>query len=102
MARRLATRLTEMGVVPAEKSGDALQMAITAAHRIDYLLSWNYAHFGKSDRSRATDGRLSETELTSPFAGFAGIDAKDKPGPDNQEAKTMIGNRIVESIILSG
>jgi hypothetical protein len=42
--RRIAARLVEFGVVPAEKPGDALQMAVCAVHRIDYLLSWNYAH----------------------------------------------------------
>ncbi len=42
--RQLASRLVELRVVPAEKPGDALQMAACAAHRIDYLLSWNYAH----------------------------------------------------------
>jgi hypothetical protein len=31
-------------VVPNSKSGDALQMAIAAVHRVDYLLTWNYAH----------------------------------------------------------
>src|SRR5438445_9021879 len=42
--RRFAIELAEQGVVPAEKPGDALQMAVCAVHHIDYLLSWNYAH----------------------------------------------------------
>ena len=42
--RRFAAALVERRVVPAEKPGDALQMAVCAVHRIDYLLSWNYAH----------------------------------------------------------
>ena len=42
--REIANRLVELGIVPAEKPSDALHMAICAAHRIDYLLSWNYAH----------------------------------------------------------
>ena len=42
--KRIAERLLELRAVPAEKPGDALQMAICAAHQIDYLLSWNYAH----------------------------------------------------------
>jgi hypothetical protein len=37
-------QLVERGVVPAEKPGDALQMAACAVNGIDYLLSWNYAH----------------------------------------------------------
>ncbi len=43
-ARRLAQQLVDRGVVPAEKPGDAVQMAICGVHGIDYLLSWNYAH----------------------------------------------------------
>lgn len=43
-ARRIASRLVELRAVPTEKPVDALQMAVCAAHRIDYLLSWNYAH----------------------------------------------------------
>ena len=31
-------------LVPAEKPGDALQLAVCSVHKIDYLLSWNYAH----------------------------------------------------------
>lgn len=42
--RRVATKLVELGVVPIEKPGDALQMSICVVHGIDYLLSWNYAH----------------------------------------------------------
>ncbi len=42
--RRFAAELVEQGIVPTEKPGDALQMAVCAVHRVDYLLSWNYAH----------------------------------------------------------
>ena len=44
VTRRLAQILLERGVVPVEKPGDAVQMAVCGVHRIDYLLSWNYAH----------------------------------------------------------
>jgi predicted nucleic acid-binding protein len=42
--RDFSATLVERGVVPAEKPGDALHMAVCAVHGIDYLLSWNYAH----------------------------------------------------------
>jgi hypothetical protein len=42
--RQFAAALVARKVVPAEKPGDALQMATCAVHGIDYLLSWNYAH----------------------------------------------------------
>ena len=43
-ARQLANDLVSSGVVPATKEADALQMALSAAHEMDYLLTWNYAH----------------------------------------------------------
>ena len=42
--RQIAAKLVELGVVPGEKPGDALQMSVCVVHGIDYLLSWNYAH----------------------------------------------------------
>ncbi len=39
-----AKELMETGLLPASKQGDAMQMAIAAAHEVDYLLTWNYAH----------------------------------------------------------
>ncbi len=35
----LADRLTKEHVVPENKSGDALQMAVAVVHRMDYLLT---------------------------------------------------------------
>jgi len=42
--QQFAEELLRRHVVPDTKPGDALQMAIAAVHRIDYLLTWNYAH----------------------------------------------------------
>ncbi len=42
--RYIAAKLVELGVVPGEKPGDALQMSVCVVQGIDYLLSWNYAH----------------------------------------------------------
>jgi predicted nucleic acid-binding protein len=42
--REFAERLMQQHVVPDSKPGDALQMAIAAVYRMDYLLTWNYAH----------------------------------------------------------
>lgn len=39
-----AEELAAAKVVPAEKPGDAMQMAVATVHGIDYLLTWNYAH----------------------------------------------------------
>jgi len=43
-SREFAEQLMHRRVVPDSKPGDALQMAVAAVHRVDYLLTWNYAH----------------------------------------------------------
>src|SRR5205814_1064780 len=42
--RELTLELIEKHVVPETKPGDAAQLAIALVHKIDYLLTWNYAH----------------------------------------------------------
>jgi hypothetical protein len=42
--RELAGRLLSLQIVPENKPGDALQIAVAISHQIDYLLTWNYAH----------------------------------------------------------
>jgi hypothetical protein len=41
---RLADELLAARIVPEEKRGDALQLAVSTARDVDYLLTWNYAH----------------------------------------------------------
>ena len=41
---QLAARLMAGGGVPATAEGDALHIAIAAAHEMDYLLTWNCRH----------------------------------------------------------
>ena len=43
-AKRVLDELLQSRLIPETKPGDALQMAISAAHEVDYLLTWNYAH----------------------------------------------------------
>src|SRR5207249_2432562 len=43
-AKRVLDELLESRLIPETKPGDALQMAISAAQEVDYLLAWNYAH----------------------------------------------------------
>lgn len=42
--RRLATVFLNQRLVPPNKPGDAAQLAVAVGHRMDYLLTWNYAH----------------------------------------------------------
>jgi hypothetical protein len=43
-AKRVLDRLLKSRLIPETKPGDALQLAVSAAHEVDYLLTWNYAH----------------------------------------------------------
>src|SRR5690349_8653356 len=43
-ARQLLEKLVKSRLIPDSKTGDLLQMAVSAAHQVDYLLTWNYAH----------------------------------------------------------
>jgi hypothetical protein len=43
-AKRVLDALLQTRLIPETKPGDALQMAVSAAHEVDYLLTWNYAH----------------------------------------------------------
>jgi hypothetical protein len=65
--RRLAAVLVEQGVVPLEKPGDALQMAASAVHRIDYLLSWNYAHLVNPIAQRQLDRVCGKYSFRAPL-----------------------------------
>jgi predicted nucleic acid-binding protein len=43
-ARHVLDELIKSRLIPEAKPADALQMAVSAAHEVDYLLTWNYAH----------------------------------------------------------
>lgn len=51
-AEEIAEVLMMAGAVPASKPGDALQMAISAWHAMDYLLTWNYSHLANPTAQR--------------------------------------------------
>jgi len=53
---KLVDELLALRIVPETKPGDAIQMAVSAAHEVDYLLTWNYAHLANpiaQDRLKA-------------------------------------------------
>jgi len=47
-AERLATKLVSSKAVPEGSARDALHIAIAAAQRIDYLLTWNFKHINNA------------------------------------------------------
>lgn len=42
--RQYVALLRRRGIVPLEKPGDAMQLAVATMYDVDYLLTWNYAH----------------------------------------------------------
>jgi hypothetical protein len=45
----LSEALIQKGVLPRQAIGDALHIALTAVHGIDYLLTWNYRHIDNAE-----------------------------------------------------
>jgi hypothetical protein len=66
-ARRIAARVVELGAVPTEKPVDAVQMGLCAAHRIDYLLSWNYAHLVNPIAQRQLEAVCAKLSVRAPL-----------------------------------
>lgn len=48
-ARDLAKALVRDGAVPDKAIDDALHIAISAVHAIDYLLTWNFRHLDNAE-----------------------------------------------------
>ena len=42
----------EKSVIPLVRPGDAIQLAFATIYRLDYLLTWNYAHLANLDTQR--------------------------------------------------
>jgi hypothetical protein len=65
--RQIAARLVESGAVPVEKAADSVQMAICAAHEIDYLLSWNYAHLVNPIAQKQVEAVCNKLSVRAPL-----------------------------------
>jgi hypothetical protein len=50
--RHCARVFLDERLVPREYPGDAVQLAFATVHRVDYLLTWNYAHLANLDTQR--------------------------------------------------
>ena len=66
-ASELVDQILEIGIVPANKPRDALQMAVSAAHEMDYLLSWNYAHLANPVVQSRLDALCRQRDLRAPL-----------------------------------
>jgi hypothetical protein len=53
--RRLARDLVDKRAVPPEAAEDALHIAVSTVHGMDYLLTWNCAHIANAQRRDAIE-----------------------------------------------
>lgn len=67
VAQSLFERLLAERVVPESKPRDAVQMAMCAAHGIDYLLSWNYAHLANPVAQAQLEAICRKYRLRAPL-----------------------------------
>jgi len=66
-----AEHLADSGIVPSTKPNDALQMAIASVHRIDYLLTWNYAHLANPQAQRRLEQLCRDAGHRAPLMATA-------------------------------
>jgi len=65
--RELAQEFLTQGVIPREKPGDAMHLAIAAGHEVDYLLTWNYAHLANPVTQAKAQHLLTRRKLRAPL-----------------------------------
>jgi hypothetical protein len=66
-AKHVLDALLQARLIPETKPGDALQMAVSAAHNVDYLLTWNYAHLANPVAQERLEGICGSLHLRAPL-----------------------------------
>jgi hypothetical protein len=66
-ARDVVQDILRGKIVPVNKAADAAHLAISAVHRIDYLLTWNYAHMANPAVQARFDQLCQAVNLTAPL-----------------------------------
>ncbi len=49
LASEVAKALLDQGTIPRRAAGDALHIALAAAHGMEYLLTWNCKHIANAE-----------------------------------------------------
>ncbi len=62
----LMVALLENGAVPARSEADALHIAVSAAHGVDYLLTWNFRHLANAASRPIVREVCAQQGCTSP------------------------------------
>jgi len=66
-ARNLAAKLMAGGAIPASEPRDAFHIAIAAAHGVQYLVTWNFAHIANATARRQIDCVCREAGFAPPI-----------------------------------
>jgi hypothetical protein len=67
IVRTVINEIVRRKLVPATKSGDAGHLAVAAAHNIDFLLTWNYAHMANPIVQARFDTLCTANGLRAPL-----------------------------------
>ena len=67
----LSEALIQAGALPPKAIGDALHIALSAVHGVDYLLTWNYRHIDNAEtkpiiRKVCLENRYGYPEICTP------------------------------------
>lgn len=66
-AKQVLDELIRSRLIPETKPGDALQMAVSAAHEVDDLLTWNYAHLANPIAQERLGAICRSLDLRAPL-----------------------------------
>ena len=66
-ADALVERLLRMDIIPAKAATDAVHLALSAAHRMDYLLTWNCKHIHNLKLERRIEAACEVFGFTCPI-----------------------------------
>ena len=66
-ADALVERLLRSDIIPAKAATDAVHLALSAAHRMDYLLTWNCKHIHNLKLERRIEAACESFGFTCPI-----------------------------------
>jgi hypothetical protein len=64
---RLAQALIAQGIIPAKAVGDAIHIAVSTLHRVDFLLTWNCRHIANPVIQEKIAAHLEQQDLFLPI-----------------------------------
>jgi predicted nucleic acid-binding protein len=65
--KELAKLYIDKGIIPEKKVFDALHIATSVTHKLDYLVSWNYKHLANVNREKKIIAINTENNYLHPL-----------------------------------